>query len=268
MMGFLREPFMQAALAAGVVSAVLCAYLGVFVLMKRVVFITVALSEVAALGIAAGFAAGVHPVAASVVLTVAATVLFWHAGRSRLSFREAGIGAAYVLAAAGTILVLARNPAVEALGLDLMSGNILYALWPDVRLLATVAMAIAAVHVLFRREFVFLSLDPDTAAAAGVPVAWLDLVLYLTIGVVISATMKVAGVLLVFASLVLPPLVGAAVGRRTPVIFAVSGAVAAACVTAGLALSYGWDMPSGPTIVVLYGVVLGLTVVARKFLSR
>jgi len=267
-MEFLREPFMQAALAAGVVSAVLCAYLGVFVLMKRVVFITVALSEVAALGVAAGFAAGVHPVIASMGVTVVATVFFWHAGRGRLSFREAGIGTAYVLAAAGTILVLARHPVVESHGLDLMSGNILYALWPDVRLLIVVAAVIAAVHLLFRREFVFLSLDPDTATAAGVPVAWLDLALYLTIGVAISTAMKVAGVLLVFASLVLPPLVGTVAGRRTPVIFAVSCAVAAVCVIAGLAFSYGWDVPSGPTIVVLYGVTLGLTAAVRRLLLR
>lgn len=266
MMQFLQEPFMQSALVAGVISAIMCAYVGVFVLMKRVVFITVALSEVAALGLAVGLVIGCHPIAASLALTILATVLFWNVNRSRQSFLEAGVGATYVVAAASTLLLLAHHPSVESHGLNLMSGNILYTLWPDIWILMATTAVIATVHALFQREFVFLSLDPDTAAATGVPVAWLDLALYLTIGVAISVTMKVAGVLLVFASLVVPPLVGVVVVKRMSVIFAVSCGVAGGCVITGLLLSYGWDIPSGPTIVILYGIVLGIALAVRRAL--
>lgn len=267
-MEILQEAFLRDALLAAVLSGALCAFLGVYVHLKRVVFIGIALSEVAALGVVAGIVWGLWPEASASLLTVLVALLFGMPGRGGLLDRESLLGLVYCLAAAGAILLLAACPMAEAHGIDLISGNLLYTTVGDLALLGLLAASILSLHVARFSRFVFISLDPVTARTQGLHERAYEVLLYLSLGLCIAVSMKTAGVLFVFASTVIPPMVGLVLCRRVWAVFAVAVAAALASSILGLWISYHWDLPTGPTIVGVQGALLLLAYSASIPLRR
>lgn len=268
MLEIFKEPFMQTALLGGLITACLCAYLGVFVILKRIVFMGIALSQVAALGVALGLLVGVNPVISAFVLTLLGVILFWIPFAEKNISREAFLGFTYVFCAALAVILIAKNPLVEARGLNLISGNLLYTTWLDIRILGVAFLFILALHIVFFKEFIFISFDRETAFTTGLKANFLDFLLYLTIGIVISLSMKICGVIFVFASLIIPAMIGLISARRIGMIFFISSIAAASCVVIGLICSYIWDLPSGPTIVGLYSIIFILIGGIKGILNR
>lgn len=268
MLEIFEEPFMQTALLGGIITACLCAYLGVFVILKRVVFMGVALSQVAALGVALGLFIGINPLICAFILTLFALILFWAPFAEKNISRESLLGFTYAFCAAASVILIAKNPIVEARGVNLISGNLLYATWPDIKILGIAAFIIFILHLSFFKEFIFVSFDRETAFTTGLKADFFDFLLYLTIGIVISLSMKVCGVVFVFASLIIPGMIGLISSRRIGMIFFISCVAAAFSVVIGLACSYIWDLPSSPVIVGLYSLVFmlvaGITTVSRE----
>lgn len=259
MLEIFKEPFMQTALLGGLITASLCAYLGVFVILKRIVFVGIALSQVAALGVALGLFIGISPLISAFVLTILGVILFWIPFTEKNISRESLLGFTYALGAAAAIILIAKNPLAKARGLDLISGNLLFITWADIRILGIAAFIILALHLIFSKELVFVSFDRETAFTTGLKANFFDFLLYLMIGVVISLSMRVCGIIFVFASLVIPAMIGLILGKRIGTIFLISCLTAALCVAVGLSLSYRWDLPSGPTIAGLYSVLFILS---------
>jgi ABC-type Mn2+/Zn2+ transport system permease subunit len=256
MLEIFRETFMQTALLGGLISAVTCAYVGVFVILKRIVFMGIALSEIAALGVALGLFIGVNPVFFSFIFTFLGVIALWIPFTEKNISRESLIGFIYAFCIAVSVILVARNPLAEARGLNLVSGNLLYATWQDIRILGIAAFAILALHLIFFKEFIFVSFDRETAFTTGLKTNLVDFLLYLTVGVVISVSMKICGVIFVFGSLIIPAMTGLLSSRRIGKIFSASCLTSALCVLVGLICSYIWDLPSAPTIVALYGLPL------------
>ncbi|MCG2711647.1 MAG: metal ABC transporter permease [Candidatus Omnitrophica bacterium] len=254
-----KEPFMQTAFLGGVITACLCAYLGVFVILKRIVFMGVALSQVAALGVALGLFAGINPVISAFILTLCGIILFWIPFSEKNISREAILGFAYAFCAAMALILIAKNPLAQARGLNLISGNLLYTTWQDIKILGIASVSILALHLVFFKEFIFVSFDRETAFTSGLKANFLDFLLYLTIGIMISLSMKICGVIFVFASLIMPAMIGLVCSKRIGGIFLISCLVAFLSVGIGLMFSYQWDLPSGPTIVGVYALILIVT---------
>ncbi len=263
-----KEHFMQTALLGGLVTGCFCAYLGVFILLKRVVFMGIALSEVAALGVALGLFIGVNPVISGFVLTLLGTVLFWAPFNEKNISKESFLGFVYAFCVAMAVILIAKNPAAEARGLNLISGNLLYAGWPDIKILGGVMFIVFVLHLVFFKEFIFVSFDRETAFTTGLKANILDFLLYLTIGVTIGLSMKICGVVFVFASLVIPAMVGLIFAKRTGIIFFVSLLVGASGVISGLICSYIYDLPSGPAIVGMYSLILLLSAGIKFLLNK
>ncbi len=254
-MGFFGEAFLLNALGAALLSGALCAFLGVYVHLKRILFIGIALSEVAALGVAAGLCTGIWPEAAASVLTVLVALLFWWPGREGFLGREAILGLVYCVAAALAILLVAANPMAEAHGVDLVSGNMLYTMGDDIVLLCLVAGGIFALHLFLFPRFLFVSFDPETARTLGLGERTVEFLIYLTLGLCIAVSMKTTGILFVFSSMVIPPMVGLVLCRRVWAVFIVAVAVALAAGFFGLWVSFDRDLPTGPTIVCVEGML-------------
>lgn len=262
--GIFREPFMLTALSAGLITGLACAYMGVFMILKRIVFMGVALAEVSALGIALGLFAGADPFACASALAIIGVVIFWAVHTERSVSREAFIGFVYVFCASLAVLLIAKNPAAESHGVNLVSGNLLYTTWNDMSVLAVVVTTVAVLHLAFFKKFIFISFDKDTALTLGLKANALDLLLYMTIGLVISAATKVCGVLFVFASLLIPAMTGLALAGGVRFIFIIACLVSSACVAGGLVFSYMLDLPTSPIIAVLYGLVFLLAVATKR----
>lgn len=268
MLNWLSEPFLATALGVGLLSAGLCAYVGNFVLMKDMTFIAMALSEMAAVGVALGLLADWNPNLTGLAATLAGVLFFWHRARSGRGTTEGLIALIYVASAALVLILISQNPRLEAHGIDLLSGNLLYSTTTDLVVLGAVAAGIGVLHVMFRREFLFVGMDPETAATLGVKASRFDLLLLLTIGAAIAVSLKLTGILFVFGSLIIPGLTALLWAGRVTAVFAGSVLVAAVCVVLGMGVSYGWDLPSSPAILCTYALAYAAAATASWLRRR
>jgi zinc transport system permease protein len=251
------------ALYGALVIGLACSVLGVYVVLRRIVFVGAALAQISSAGIAlalflAGFgieAFGLtsHPVALSLVVTLLAAMLFAGGTQRRLP-PDASIGMAYALAAAIGILLIAKATSGEAHDIFL-SGNILGITRTDTMVLLGVSVPVLLVHVAFYKEFLFVSFDQETARTLGYRVMFWNLLLYFTLGLVIAVAMQFAGVLLVFNFLVLPAVTGLLVSRSMGGMFAVAVGAGLVAAAVGFSLSVPFDLPTGPTIILVSGVL-------------
>jgi ABC-type Mn2+/Zn2+ transport system permease subunit len=252
------------ALYGALVIALACSVLGVYVVLRRIVFVGAALAQLSSAGIALGlFLSGIgvggelthHPVAMALIVTIAGAVFFGMGGGGRSGVPpDAVIGVTYAVAAAVGIILISKAKTGEAHDIFLQ-GNILGITRVDTFVLLAVAVPVLLVHVIFYKEFLFVSFDRETARTLGYNVTFWNLLLYFTLGVVIAYAMQFAGVMLVFNFLVLPAVTGLLLARNMTGIFvaAVGSALLAALI--GFSLSVPFDLPSGPAIIAVSGAI-------------
>lgn len=251
------------------------AYLGVHVLARGVIFVDLALAQVAALGAAAGLLLGLEPgTDGSHVFAL----LFTLAGAGLLSTtrvrrapvpQEAVIGIVYAVAWASMILVM--SVAEDAHGVEkirsvLTGRSIVWVTPATVLHTAIVYAAVALLHFLLRRPLMLVSFDAEEARRRGMRLGLWDFVFYATFGIVITSSVQIAGVLLVFCFLIVPAVIGALLASS------LRGRLAVGWVTGLLAsllgLLLGYELPTGPAIVVCFGALAVLAVIARTLRSR
>jgi zinc transport system permease protein len=259
------------ALYGALVIALACSVIGVYVVLRRIVFVGAALAQISSAGIAlalwlagAGIALGPlgHPTVMSLLLTLVAVMFFASGARGRVP-PDATIGVTYAVAAALGILLIAKAASGEAHDIFL-SGNILGITRSDTLVLLGVAVPVLLVHFAFYKELLFVSFDRETARTLGYNVRWWDLLLYLTLGVVIASAMQFAGVMLVFNFLVLPAVTGLLLSGSMRGVFFWSIASALVAAFAGFSLSVPFDLPSGPAISAASGVLVLLAWLGRR----
>ena len=247
-------------LAASVVAGALLGFLGVYVVLRRTVFVSAALTQVSTAGLVATLLVEerlhIETEHASEQLAVAITVsalgaLLLGAFRPKRLPAEATVGATWVVASALVVLGVSRlvHAAHDLQGL--VFGNAVAVPASDLAVIAVVSLVTIAVHTAFAKELAFTSFDPETAQALGMPVRLWDAVLFLTIGVAIPPAARALGALPVFAFLTLPA-AGALmlrVGFRPAFALAASFGVLAAA--SGYVLSWIWEIPTGATMVAI-----------------
>jgi zinc transport system permease protein len=253
-------------LLAAVIAGALLGFLGVYVVLRRTVFVSAALTQLSTLGLIAAIVleerSGVEVERAGVQLAVA--TLFSVAGalwlgRGQLGPRlpaEAGVGMAYALAGALT-LIGASSFVHAAHDLDAMVfGNAVAVPTGDLLVLAAVAAACAAVHRLFAKELVFVSFDAETARAMGIAAGRWSGLLYLTLGLSIPPAARAIGALPTFAFLTLPASAALLLARRLPRIFGLAALLGAGAAALGYFLSWSAQIPTGATMVAVSGALL------------
>lgn len=256
-LAFLAAPFVACLVSVGILG-----YLGLHVLLRRVIFVDLALAQIAAFGTVLAFLFGYEPGSAGAfVYSLGATVLgaaVFSASRMRRERvpHEAIIGIIYVVASAATILVADRAPEGAEHIKELLAGSIVWVTWETVIRDLVVFTAVGAVHFFLRRKFVSISENPEAAFEAGVPVRLWDFLFYLTFGLVITLAVQSAGVLMVFAFLVAPAIVALTLSESWTGRLLFAWGTGALASTAGLLGSYAWDLPSGPAIVCSLGLIL------------
>jgi len=265
------------ALYGALLIALACSVLGVYVVLRRIVFVGAALAQISSAGIAlalwlSGRSIGGelthHPVAFALIFALAGALFFsaGHAPRAGVP-PDATIGVTYAVAAAAGILLVAKAVTGEAHDIFLQ-GNILGITRVDTFVLLGIAVPVLLVHVLFYKEFLFVSFDRETARTLGYNVVLWNLLLYFTLGLVIAFAMQFAGVMLVFNFLVLPAVTGLLLARSMSGIFTVAIAAAIVAALFGFALSVPFDLPSGPAIIAASGALAALAWGARRTVMR
>jgi ABC-type Mn2+/Zn2+ transport system permease subunit len=265
---FLSYDFGQRALLAGLVVGLGCAVLAFFVVLRRMAFVGVGISHAALGGVALGVLLGIDPVLAALLFSVAVAWLIGAtAGRGRLS-EETAIGIFFPTAMAFGVALMAGTPDYRQDLLGYLFGNIL--LVRDVDLvLATVLVGSTLVIILFFfKELLFISVDEETARAAGLPAARLRFLLLTLLAVTIVSAIKVVGIVLVSAFLVIPAATAQVVAPSMRAMMGLSVVFALASVVGGLWLAWVLDLPSGAAIVLLAAAIFFLAMVGQRVVRR
>jgi zinc/manganese transport system permease protein len=243
------------------------AYLGIHVLSRKVIFVDLALAQIAALGATLAFLLGYDPrsngsyfFSLGFAILAAGVFALTRARRERVP-QEAVIGLAYATASAAAILLADISPHGAEHLHDLLAGSIVWVTPGQILKTAVLYALVGAFHWVFRERFLLISLDPEAAYARGIRVRLWDFLFYLSFGFVITSSVQIAGVLLVFCYLVAPSVFAVMffddLRRRLITGWAVGTLVS----LAGLFFSY--DRPSGPTIMVCFAVALLLGAIVR-----
>jgi zinc/manganese transport system permease protein len=261
---------MLPALVASLILVGIHGYLGIHIIARGVIFVDLALAQVAAFGWAAaglglghafGHLVGIPEAEASYVVGLGATLiaaaLF---SISRLDHewipQEAIIGIVYVVASAGTILLAAQAPRGSEHVEHLLTGSLLWVTWPQIVKTGLVYGALGAVHWLLRDRFFTISLDPMRAKERGWRVAGWDFLFYALFGVVVTSSVAIAGVLVVFSFLVIPAVIAFLFTSSPGKLLAVAWTAGTLATILGLYMSYVTDWPTGPVVVCAFAVVL------------
>ena len=258
---FLLAPFIASLILTGI-----HAYLGVHVVERGVIFVDLALAQFAALGATMGILIGLDPhAAASYWISLAFTLLgaaifsLVRLRRSRIP-QEAFIGIAYAVASAAAILTVSKATGETEHLKDMLVGNILAVSWPEVAHTAMLYGVVGLFHLIFRKNFLQISMDPQAAEARGLSLRFWDFLFYASFGFVVTSS--------VFCYLIVPS-VGAMlfadrIGRRLAIGWTMGTLVSAL----GCYLSVAWDFPTGATIVCTFGGVLVVMFLLHLALGR
>jgi zinc/manganese transport system permease protein len=236
--------------------------LGIHVIAREVVFVDIALAQIAALGAAGASLVGIdadHPGSYWFGLgatLVGALVLSLTRSRERRVSQEAVIGVVYAVSAAAAVLLVDRAPHGAEHLRSMLVGSILTVEGPDVAKVAALYAAIGLFHWGCRRPFFLISTDPAAAFRDGWRVRWWDFLFYASFGLVVTSSVRVAGVLLVFSYLIVPALAGIAVGGSIATRLATGWAFGTAVSVIGMLASALLDLPTGATVACTFGLTL------------
>jgi ABC-type Mn2+/Zn2+ transport system permease subunit len=256
--------FMQRAFAAGVLIALLCATFSVFVVLKRLSFIGVGISHSAFGGVALGFLLGIHPIVTAIVFSGSVALLIGWINRKGRLHEDTAIGIFFALTMAlGIFLIgIKREYNVDLFGY--LFGNILAVTRGDLILVIVLVPIILALVLSVFKELLFLSFDEEVAEVSGVPVALLSSLFLVAMAVTIVIAIKLIGIVLVSALLVLPGATGRQLARNYRGMLVLSILSALVSTIGGLFLSYYLDLASGATIVLLAGGLFFLAFLFRR----
>ena len=275
-MDWLLLEFLLAPFLACVVLVLIHSYLGIHVLARGVIFVDIALAQIAALGTTVAFLTGhdadIHgPTAYAYSLGftfVGATIFALSRNLRERVPQEAFIGIAYAVASAAAILLVGKSAHGAEHIKHILVGNLLTVTPAHIGVTAGIYAAVGAFHYAFRKRFLSLSFEPDAPEQRSRTATLWDLAFYMTFGLVITSSVQIAGVLLVFTFLIVPAVFAALFASRLLARLLLSWAFGIAVAGFGVAGSLFLDLPTGAAIVVTFGIALVLAAIARWALTR
>ena len=256
-----------------------CPLVGVFLVLRRLVFMGVALPQISSTGVALalsvpfwlGATPGAHHEHAlafvgSTAFSLAAIFVLAFMERRGGGLPEGRLGTAYVVAAAASILLLSQNRYAEIGWLDLMKGEIITISNADLAMTAAMLTVVLTVLGFFYKELLLVSFDRTMAITLGKNVVFWDAVLYLLIGLTVSMSVLSVGPLISFGFLLIPALTSHLFARNMRHLTILASLIGGAVAFIGFWLAYQWDWPIGPTDVILLGAIYGLSWIVRWLL--
>ena len=256
-------------IVAGLVILSIHAYLGLHVIAREVIFVDLAFAQIAALGTTVALLAGMeHGSTSSLLFALAFTLI----GALIFSFtrmeesavpQEAIIGITYVVASAAVILLAGLTAEGAEHIRETLTGTLIWVDWPTIAKMAAVYMIVGALHYALRGRFLAVTFRPEGAERARL---W-DFLFYVSLGIVISFSVEVAGVLMVFSALVIPAVVAFLYTDSFGVALLLAWGSGALAIVGGISASFFWDIATGPLLVCSFGVLLVVAAALRPLLG-
>jgi zinc/manganese transport system permease protein len=266
--------FLAAPIVASLIIAGIHAYLGLHVVERGVIFVDLSLAQIASLGAAIGVFVGLDPHEPSIYwmslgfTLIGAAIFSVIKGQDADIPQEAIIGISYAVASAAVILVMSQSTGESEHLRDMLVGNILSVQWGEVWITAAIYAVIGLFHFVFRKRFLEISLDAKAAAARGISVRFWDFLFYASFGFVVTRSVAIAGVLLVFCYLIVPSVGAMLWAKRIGPRLAIGWVMGVVVSMLGMYFSVLFDLPTGATIVCTFGGMLILMALARPIVAR
>jgi ABC-type Mn2+/Zn2+ transport system permease subunit len=261
-----------------------CPLVGVFLVLRRLVFMGVALPQISSTGVAIALSVpmwigAIQPehaahsehllaFAGSMTFSLGAILVLAFLERRGRGMPEGRLGTAYVVAAALSILLLSKNRYAEAGWLDLLKGEIITIDNTDLVMTAGALVFVLAVLGLFHKEILLVSFDRAMANTLGKNIVFWDVLLYLLIGLTVSMAVLSVGPLIAFGFLLIPALTAQLFARNMRQFMILASVLGGATAFIGFWMAYQWDLPIGPTDVVLLGVIYAVTFCVKKMVEK
>lgn len=260
--------FLQSALIAGLLASVGCGVIGTFVVVKRIAFMAGGIAHSVLGGMGAALYFGADPFAGALIAAIFSALLI---GAVRLSWKtqeDTLIGALWAIGMAVGVLFIAKTPGYSSDLMSVLFGNILLVPTRELWWMAGLDLVLVATVALFYRQFLAVTFDEEFARLRGVPVTLFYLLLLCLVAVTVVLLIQVVGLILVIALLTLPAAIAGHYVHSLGAMMLIATGLGALFTTLGLALSFGPDLPAGPTMILLAGGVYILSALISRQLWR
>lgn len=255
MMELLQYEFIRNAIMAGILASISCGIIGVYVVVKRIVFISGGIAHASFGGIGLGYYLGINPILGVLPFSIASALsMGWVSKRSRLP-EDTAIGILWAMGMSIGIILVSMTPGYAPDLMTYLFGNILTVPFSDIVLMLVLDAIIILVVCSFYKEFLALCFDEEFATVRGVAAERLYLVLLCLIALTVVVLIRVVGVILVIALLTIPAAMSRQFTSNLKKMMLLSILFGAVFSSGGIWLSYMFDVPSGATIVLVMSVV-------------
>lgn len=248
--------FIRQAVYAALLASVLCGVIGTFVVVKRLVFISGGVSHAAFGGLGVCYYLGVEPLIGAAVVAIVSALLVAVGGRRWIGSQDAIIGILWSVGMAIGVVFVALSPGYAPNLMTYLFGNILTVGQEAVLVTLFFTILVLGFVLLFFKEFVAVSFDEEFARVQGVPVGIFMAVLMVMVALAVVLLIQLVGIILVIALLTIPPVISLKLTRSFLFVILLSTLIGAVMTLGGLALSYVFDLPSGPTMVILGALLM------------
>ena len=269
MLDIMLPAFIECLVLVGIHS-----YLGIHVIKRGVIFVDLALAQMAAFGTVVAFIYHYQPDSMmafvfSLIAAIIGAFIFSLLKQKKSEIPlEAGIGVTYAIFSAATILLIEKAPHGGEHIQEILTGSLLWVQWKTIIIVVIVYSVVGIFHFIFKDKFITISEDSEKAQADGINVRLWDFLFYLSFGVVITLSVRTAGVLLVFVFLIAPSLFTMMVTTGWRARLIIGWIVGTLVSISGLIISYKFDLPTGPSVVVVYGILLLITSLIKVLKNR
>lgn len=264
----LSYEFMRNALLAGLIAAVLCGVVGTFVVVKRLAFISDGISHAAFGGMGVCFYFGVDPLVGAVPVALVCALVLGLVDSEKIRSADALIGVLWAVGVAVGVVFVYKTPGYAPNLMTYLFGNILLVTRHDLGVILALALSVLFLLFLFFKGIVAVSFDEVFARVQGAPVRLFLCLLLMMIALTVIILIQVVGIILVVALLTIPPVVSLMLWKDLWAVLAGSVLVGVGITLGGLFLSFSYDLPSGPAIILLGAALLSVVYAVKKMPLR
>jgi len=262
--------FMLAPFAACLTLIGIHGYFGVHVLKREIIFIDIAMAQIAALGITVAYLLHINPESSityffSLGFTTVTAVIFAMLRGEKLKIPlEAIIGLSYAIATTAAVILIDKAAGSHEHIKEMLVGSILWVKWSEILKSAIIYSIVGAFHYIYRNKFLLVTENFRLAKEKGINVKLVDFFFYFTLGIVVMHSVRIGGILVVFAFLVIPASISALFSKKWTSRIIIGWVTGTIVSVFGLYLSWKLDVPSGPSVILFLGIFLFIAALLRK----
>ncbi len=264
MIEILQFPFMQRAILGGIILGLLLAFMGVFVILRRMAFFGDGVAHASLAGIAIGILASYNPLVVAIIFSIILAIVIFYLERKTKLSSDVIIGILFTASMALGVILISLKSGYQPELISFLFGNILAIQTSELIIMSIFAVLVVIFLIYFYRQIAFITFDEEGARVSGINTTILDLIFYIALAVAIVLGVKILGIILVSALLIIPASIAKLISKSFKGLVSTSIVVAEITILGGLVISYLMNLPTGAVIILFGTILFFLTLFTQK----